>query len=221
MTEKTENLLPAYAHDQIGLVDHAIVQDLALQLEISNNKLAAINKAYGEALNRSMVRLLMKNKVKEELLSGKHDSGLNKFSEWAKNETEMEPVRFITLSLPQYKKKEITERIAFWNDYLSTRKWLRKASWCWEQRGETDASYLTGIHIHLVTPVSKKPPGEIIRDISVQTKLEKQFIDIKNRTAGHCFNYLLTEKKPEYKKLRQKYDEKFRDEFKIEKICTK
>lgn len=218
--ENPENILRLMS-DQNGLVDQTKYADLVKQNLEQIMAQEIEQKAYREALHRKKVSMLMKHRITEEMLEGKHDTATVKYSEYAKKDQENQAVRFITLSLPPTDPPGIPKLIEFWNDYIKSRKWLRKVSWVWEQRGEDEKTYLTGIHIHVVTPVTKKHPHEIIRDINAQTKLEKNFIDIQARTAGHCFNYLLTEKKPEYKKLRQKFDEKFRSEFNLIKIYSK
>lgn len=213
--EKTENSEIRDADHQNGLVD-----DLPLPDEFDKILMQALgnNKAYTEALHRRKVQLLMKHHIDRQLREGVHDTELYKYSEMLKKEGENKPVRFITLSLSG---DNVLECVDYWNKYFQSRKWLPKGTkWVYEQRGDNDQTYLSGLHIHVIMPRTKKKPSEIIRDIHEQTQLAKNFIDIRDRTSDHCEKYLFTEKKPVYKKTRQVYDAKMRSEFKLKSFYT-
>lgn len=174
--------------------------------------------AVKEAKRRFMISLAMK-KVRHDAASGLYDGTAFKVSEMIQN---TQKARMITVSLPPFSPNEISDRVSFYNKKLTKMKFLVTGTkWVYEQRGDSDETKYTGIHIHIIAPKTKKFPNEIIRDMSKQLNISNNFINIIDVRLQDADNYLLAEKKGAKKQSRQKYDIIMRTEFNIEKVYLK
>lgn len=184
-------------------------------------KCAKFKKAFDEAVHRRMVKLITKYKVDEYLKKGELDLGEYCFGEMIKKEEENILVRFVTLSLDGTKNEDILDRVEWYNKFIKSRTYFPAGTkWVYEQRGESQDECGNGLHIHIIVPLSKKKQSELIRDIHNQTKLAKNFIDVKIRPLSHCLEYT-TGAKNEHKNVKQAYDNVMRHQFGIEKLYSK
>lgn len=188
-------------------------------LEAHLKKCGTAKQAYDDMLKRQM-SIALKAKVMAELKSGIHDVGPFKFSEELRKNDKS---RMITLSLPPITSKNISETVDFYNKIIMSRKFLTKGTrWVYEQRGETKETYLSGLHIHILAPKTKKYPNEIARDLATPTGLAANFINVIEVNTVDCYGYLIDQnKKEEYKKRRIIFDNIMRTEFKIQNFYLK
>jgi len=179
-----------------------------------------IESALKEARRRLFISAC-KKKVYEEAASGKYDVETFKVSEHLVKPQKIKS-RLITVSLEPFPPNEIPDRVKFYNSKINKIKFLVKGTkWVYEQRGDSDETKFTGVHIHILAPKTKKYPNEIIRDLSTHFKISKNFINIIDVITEDADQYLLGEKKGSKKQLRQKYDDIMRTEFFLEKFYLK
>lgn len=194
-------------------------------------KQESAQKAFQEQLHR-VKTALMKKRVFEYLKEGHEDSSYCKFSELCVKHEENVSYRLVTISLdtselflPEDKgyvnADRLVEMIDSSNARLRKLKFIpRGARWVFEQRGETVESIGQGLHIHIMFPVSKKPPNEIVRDIARPFKLKENFVHVAT-IPFHAANKYLTGDKQISKMKKQEMDKIMRKENNIENIYVK
>lgn len=190
-------------------------------LNIAYVERSAVNeKAFQEMLHRTKVRLL-KKEVERYLKTGIEDTEHRKFSEMLGNE---KPVycRMITISLPQTDYNNIPEIVKKVNKYIHKWKFIQAPSqWAYEQRGDSDETRGQGLHVHIITPFSKKPPHEIVRDIATPLKIERNFVHVKRMPIDAAEKYLFEQKTDKQKHLKQYHDNIMRQELNLEQKYIK
>lgn len=189
--------------------------------ESFNDNDEEFKSALKEARRRLLISIARK-KVLQEAADGMYDGKTFKVSELLGKTQNRTKSRLITLSLEPFSPNEIPDRVKFYNSKINKIKFLVKGTkWVYEQRGECDESKFTGVHIHILAPKTKKYPNEIIRDLSMNLKVAKNFIHIIDVITEDADKYLLGEKQGSKKQLRQKYDAIMRSEFNLEKFYLK
>lgn len=177
---------------------------------------------------RRLLSSLVSVKVKEDVLAGVYDVPGFSYSEVLRKKISKPEVYFlVTISLPDIPSNQIKESVGRFNKILDSRKFIPSGSiWVYEQRGSSDSTYLTGMHIHIAMPKGKKYKNEIIRDLSVPFKIESSYVNVVERPKEAALKYLTEEKTGvgkdgEAKNLKQPYDVRMRKEYGIENYYSR
>lgn len=202
-----------------NVLDEAATEVSLMDLSISIAKGEMVNRIYNDAVRRQLTTLIMST-VQQEIRNGYWDTPVYNFSAM-QIERDGRSTRgsdkfvkathwAITLSLPDEADK--VHQISEINRKIKKLKFLPSGTkWVIEQRGDSDLTMGSGMHVHIVSPkYLTKPKSEIVRDLSRSLGLASNFVNVLARKYDEAIKYITEPKGTLEKRQKQVYDIKMR-----------